>query len=196
MAIENNHKSICHVSSFAFYVLNFMFLTTCAILQWTSLLMSIVLTLEHFFTALDRVGLWHSHKRSKKLDSIRNDSQRWNARVPHTSVKTHIYRTHSLFCYDVMKTIVAFHFTGSYEHYSTMVPQVVAGDADVLDKVIQDHISGENPLNNIRSRYTVLPLLPPPETNMPILLKVSDEYCVCLGSSTEVQPCIRLLTSE
>ena len=36
-----------------------------------------------------------------------------------------------------MKTIVAFHFTGSYEHYSTMVPQVVAGDADVLDKVIQ-----------------------------------------------------------
>ena len=40
----------------------------------------------------------------------------------------------------------------TYEHYSTIVPKIIAGDADVLDQLVQEHINGIRPLNNIRSR--------------------------------------------
>ena len=43
--------------------------------------------------------------------------------------------------------------TGAYKHYSSVVPQIIDGDEDLLASLVRDHMDGVRPLNNLRSRY-------------------------------------------
>ncbi|XP_013397902.1 uncharacterized protein LOC106164510 [Lingula anatina] len=40
----------------------------------------------------------------------------------------------------------------AYEHYSDVVPKIMAGDLEVLEEVVKDHITGVRQLNSLRSR--------------------------------------------
>ena len=42
--------------------------------------------------------------------------------------------------------------SGAYEHYSAVVPQIMEGDTDLLENLVNQHASHIMEFNNLRSR--------------------------------------------